>query len=203
MPVSNVPRCRSSSPDRTTRTPDMDIDPARREPGPEFDDTPQGLRAGRRRDRSPGHRAAAARHRGRGDPRRLQGPRGRHRLGGHPAERGPAPRPRRLRHGRGHPAAGRAGAGGGLRPRRAHPLLRRQRQARPQGARRSAVAHPPQPGAQAVRSRCPRSPTARSRSPQLAREAGHRTKIAVRSKVPGLNAKGACIGPMGPGCGRS
>jgi N utilization substance protein A len=31
----------------------------------------------------------------------------------------------------------------------------------------------------------------------LAREAGHRTKIAVRSKVPGLNAKGACIGPVG------
>jgi transcription termination/antitermination protein NusA len=31
----------------------------------------------------------------------------------------------------------------------------------------------------------------------LAREAGHRTKMAVHSKVPGLNAKGACIGPMG------
>ncbi len=31
----------------------------------------------------------------------------------------------------------------------------------------------------------------------LAREAGHRTKIAVHSAVPGLNAKGACIGPMG------
>jgi N utilization substance protein A len=31
----------------------------------------------------------------------------------------------------------------------------------------------------------------------LAREAGHRTKIAVKSAVPGLNAKGACIGPMG------
>ena len=31
----------------------------------------------------------------------------------------------------------------------------------------------------------------------LAREAGHRTKIAVTTKVPGLNAKGACIGPMG------
>ncbi|AEG43986.1 transcription termination factor NusA [Isoptericola variabilis] len=31
----------------------------------------------------------------------------------------------------------------------------------------------------------------------VAREAGHRTKVAVRSKVPGLNAKGACIGPMG------
>ncbi len=31
----------------------------------------------------------------------------------------------------------------------------------------------------------------------LAREAGHRTKIAVQSTVPGVNAKGACIGPMG------
>ena len=31
----------------------------------------------------------------------------------------------------------------------------------------------------------------------LAREAGHRSKIAVRSTVDGLNAKGACIGPMG------
>ncbi|MDR2453898.1 MAG: transcription termination factor NusA, partial [Bifidobacteriaceae bacterium] len=31
----------------------------------------------------------------------------------------------------------------------------------------------------------------------IAREAGHRTKIAVRAKEPGLNAKGACIGQMG------
>jgi len=31
----------------------------------------------------------------------------------------------------------------------------------------------------------------------MAREAGHRTKIAVRAAVPGVNAKGACIGPMG------
>jgi N utilization substance protein A len=31
----------------------------------------------------------------------------------------------------------------------------------------------------------------------LAREAGHRTKIAVRTGVSGLNAKGACIGPQG------
>lgn len=30
-----------------------------------------------------------------------------------------------------------------------------------------------------------------------AREAGHRTKIAVRSTIKGLNAKGACIGPRG------
>lgn len=31
----------------------------------------------------------------------------------------------------------------------------------------------------------------------IAREAGHRSKIAVRSLVTGVNAKGACIGPMG------
>lgn len=31
----------------------------------------------------------------------------------------------------------------------------------------------------------------------VAREAGHRTKVAVRSRVKGVNAKGACIGPMG------
>lgn len=31
----------------------------------------------------------------------------------------------------------------------------------------------------------------------LAREAGHRTKIAVHAKVKDVNAKGACIGPMG------
>src|SRR6187402_206111 len=31
----------------------------------------------------------------------------------------------------------------------------------------------------------------------VAREAGHRTKIAVRSTRPGVNAKGSCIGPMG------
>jgi len=31
----------------------------------------------------------------------------------------------------------------------------------------------------------------------VARESGHRSKIAVRTAVAGLNAKGACIGPMG------
>jgi len=31
----------------------------------------------------------------------------------------------------------------------------------------------------------------------VAREAGHRTKIAVRSNAPEVSAKGACIGPMG------
>src|SRR3954464_5372970 len=31
----------------------------------------------------------------------------------------------------------------------------------------------------------------------IAREAGHRTKISVRSNLPGVNGKGWCIGPMG------
>ncbi|MEJ7636179.1 transcription termination factor NusA [Aeromicrobium sp.] len=31
----------------------------------------------------------------------------------------------------------------------------------------------------------------------IAREAGHRSKIAVRGNVSGVNAKGSCIGPMG------
>src|SRR4051812_19854669 len=31
----------------------------------------------------------------------------------------------------------------------------------------------------------------------MAREAGHRTKIAVRSTVPAVRARGACIGPLG------
>ena len=31
----------------------------------------------------------------------------------------------------------------------------------------------------------------------VAREAGHRTKIAVKATASGVNAKGACIGPMG------
>lgn len=31
----------------------------------------------------------------------------------------------------------------------------------------------------------------------LAREAGHRTKIAVSTGTPGINPKGSCIGPMG------
>jgi len=31
----------------------------------------------------------------------------------------------------------------------------------------------------------------------IARESGHRSKLAVTSHTPGVNAKGACIGPMG------
>ncbi len=31
----------------------------------------------------------------------------------------------------------------------------------------------------------------------IAREAGHRTKVAVKTSTPDINAKGSCIGPMG------
>ncbi|MDU7503975.1 MAG: transcription elongation factor NusA, partial [Corynebacterium kroppenstedtii] len=31
----------------------------------------------------------------------------------------------------------------------------------------------------------------------IAREAGHRSKVAVRSTIDGVNAKGSCIGPRG------
>jgi N utilization substance protein A len=31
----------------------------------------------------------------------------------------------------------------------------------------------------------------------MAREAGHRTKVAVHAKREGINAKGSCIGPLG------
>ena len=47
------------------------------------------------------------------------------------------------------------------------------------------------------RSRCPKSPMVRSEIVAVAREAGHRSKIAVHTTVTGVNAKGACIGPMG------
>ena len=36
----------------------------------------------------------------------------------------------------------------------------------------------------------------------LAREAGHRTKLAVRATKPGVNAKGSCIGELGSRCAR-
>ena len=47
------------------------------------------------------------------------------------------------------------------------------------------------------RSRCPRSPTARVEIAAVAREAGHRPRSPSGRRSPGVNAKGACIGPMG------
>ena len=118
--------------------------------------------------------------------------------GHHPA--GPQPRRRdgRPRQARGDPAGGRAGAGRGVRPRRADQVPGRLgAQGHARAADHAVALATPTWSRSSSPSRCPRSPTAPSRSPAIAREAGHRTKIAVHSKVPGVNAKGACIGPMG------
>ncbi|MCL2788999.1 MAG: transcription termination factor NusA [Micrococcales bacterium] len=44
---------------------------------------------------------------------------------------------------------------------------------------------------------CPEVASGAVEIASIAREAGHRTKIAVRSTAKDVNAKGACIGPMG------
>ena len=71
----------------------------------------------------------------------------------------------------------------------------------PQGHARPAdhaVAHPPQPGARSCSpSRCPRSPTARSRSPPSPARPATAPRSRSSPTGPGVNAKGACIGPMG------
>lgn len=135
--------------------------------------------------------------RGRGDPRRLPRPRGRHRRRRHPAELQPPQRPRGLRHGRGVLPSSEQVPGEvynhgdrirvyvvsvkrGLRGpeitlSRTHPNL----------VRKIFAMEVPEIADGSVEISA------------LAREAGHRTKIAVHSKVPGLNAKGACIGAMG------
>ena len=108
----------SSSPSRAREPTTSDATPRRRRPSaparvrPGVRRHPDRLRPDRRRHGPPGHRAAAARPRGRRDHGRLQGSRGRRRRRRHPAEPRPAGRDRRLRHRRGHPAARRAGAGG-------------------------------------------------------------------------------------------
>ena len=176
----------------------------RGEPGPEFDDTPDRLRPDRRRHGAAGHRPAPARPRGRGDPRRLQGPRGRRRRRHHPAEPRPAARPRRLRHRRGHPAARRAGA-------------RREATCTASGCAASSSASSAGPrGPQIGLSRThpnlvrklfalevPEIADGSVEIAALAREAGHRTKIAVHSKVAGRQRQGRVHRPDGrPGARR-
>jgi len=47
------------------------------------------------------------------------------------------------------------------------------------------------------RAEVPDIPTGPVEIVAVARESGHRSKIGVPSRVPGLNSKGACIGPIG------
>ena len=159
---------------------------------------PGRVRPHRDGDGPPGHRAAAARRRGRpgarGVPR--QGGRGPRR--GHPA----GPRPphgadRRRRH-RGGPARARAGPRRGVRARRPDPRLRprgRPRPARPAG---HPVPHAPEPRAQALRARGPRGRRRHaSRSPRWRARRATAPRWRSARPSPGVNAKGACIGPMG------
>ena len=72
------------------------------------------------------------------------------------------------------------------------------RQARPQGPADRPVAHPPQPGTQAVRARGARDRRRhrRDRGPGPRGRAPHQDRGPL-PRCPGVNAKGACIGPMG------
>ena len=167
----------------------------------EYDDTPDRLRPGRGHDRAAGHPAAAARRRARPDLRGVLRPRGRHRHRRRPGRRPgrPArPRDRRHRQDRGDPAAVRAGARGSSTP------TARRISAYVVGVSRGMR------GPQVTLSRThpnlvrklfalevPEIADGSVEIVGVAREAGHRTKIAVRTDVAGLNAKGACIGPMG------
>jgi N utilization substance protein A len=80
-------------------------------------------------------------------------------------------------------------------PRQPAQVPDRRHRPRPARCVGDRLAHPPRPGARAVRAR---GPEIADGSVEIARSParpGHRTKIAVRSSVQGLNAKGACIGP--------
>ena len=159
---------------------------------------PHGLRPHRRLDRPPGHRAAAARPRGRGDPGRLQGPRGRRRRRHHPAEPGPAARP----------------ASTSARSRASCPWPSRCRArstSTASGCAASSCSVAPGPkGPQIGLSRThpnlvrklfalevPEIADGSVEIAALAREAGHRTKIAVHSKVPGAQRQGRLHRPDG------
>ncbi len=115
----------------------------------------------------------------------------------HPAGAQPRRRDGRPRQDRGGPAGERARAGGEVRPRRAHQV---PGHVGPQGHARPPdhpVAVPPHPGKKLFALEVPEIADGTVEVAAIAREAGHRTKIAVHSTVAGVNAKGACIGPMG------
>ena len=162
---------------------------------------PGGLRPDRRDHRPAGHPAAAARRRTRAHLRRVRGQGGRDRRRGGAARR-PGERARRgdrraVRADRGRAAAGRAGARRDLPARRADPLLRGRGVA---GNARDAD-HVEPDASDLVRKlfalEVPEIVDGSVEIVAVAREAGHRSKIAVRSTVPGVNPKGACIGPVG------
>ena len=150
---------------------------------------PGGLRPDRRDDRPAGDPPAAARRRGRAHLRRVRGQGGR-RSSPASSSATPSQRPRRgrgrPRHGRGRAAAGRAGARGELRARRPAALLRRGCHARARAARRSRCRAPTRTwSGSCSRSRCPRSPTAPSRSSRSPARPGTAPRSRCGRRCPG------------------
>ena len=98
--------------------------------------------------------------------------------------------------GRDHSAV-RAGPDRVLQARRAHPLLCRHGPARGQGSAVTLSRTHPDLVRRLFAMESPEVAEGVVEIAGLAREAGYRTKIAVRAMAPQVNAKGACIGPMG------
>ena len=92
----------------------------------------------------------------------------------------------------------RAGAGRGLRARQPDQVPGDRRCARACAGRRSRCRAPtPTWSRSCSPSRCPRSPTAPSRSAASPARPATAPRSRCARRCPGVNAKGACIGPMG------
>ena len=163
---------------------------------------PGGLRPDRRHHRPAGHPAAAARRRARAHLRRVRRQGGRDRRRRRAARR-PGQRPRRgvvaaVGQTEGVLPQAEQVPGETLRARRADPLLRRRGVAGEcAGTQITLTRTHPNLVRKLFALEVPEIVDGSVEIVAVAREAGHRSKIAVRSTVPGVNPKGACIGPMG------
>ena len=106
-------------------------------------------------------------------------------------------RPHRHRQDRGRAAPGGAGSRRALHPRDPHQVLRRRGTRGMRGPEGTVSRTHPNLVKKLFALEVPEIADGSVEIVGVAREAGHRTKIAVRTSVAGLNAKGACIGPMG------
>ena len=114
-----------------------------------------------------------------------------------PAGQGPAGGAGRPGQAGGDPAADRAGARRAVRARRAAALLRAARRKGYRGPSVTLSRTHPNLVKKLFALEVPEIASGAVEIAAIAREAGHRSKIAVISRQPGVNAKGACIGPMG------
>ena len=163
---------------------------------------PVRLRPDRGQHRQAGHRAAAARRRARADLRRVRRQGGRHRqrhrAGARPPQRA-GHGAHRHRQGRGGAAAGRAGARRGATPTAAGSRPTSCRSPAPSAARRSPS---PAPTRNLVRKlfalEVPEIADGSVEIVAVAREAGHRSKIAVRTQGARAQRQGRLHRPDGP-----